>query len=357
MPETALGSGAVAVLDGRVRVLVIGAGIAGTFLARELHERGVSVQVVDDPSIASASRAAAGLVNPVIGIRLTLVPGVEDLLAQSFALFSTLEQSLGRTLWHPLPIDRFFRDAGERARWEKRAGDPAYAPWVVPLPGEGDRAPWGGIRIQRGGWFDYRCLPDILDQAGIPRIADRIDASSLEAAGNGVVWRGDFYDAAVWCQGSGADDPWFTGLPWKAALGEIMTLRSAVGPRDAIWMRGIFVVPLGEGLFRVGSTYRWTALEGGPSPEGREEILGRWRVLGLPEPEVVDHRSGVRPILQDRQPVAGPHPQEKAVWIVNGLGSRGAMTAPTLVRQVADAMLGGAPVPAAWNVARFFRRA
>jgi glycine oxidase len=341
-----------------VRVLVIGAGIAGSLLSRELHHRGASVVVVDDSSSASASRAAAGLVNPVIGIRLTLVPGVEKLLAASRSTFSEIGQALGRSVWHPMPIDRVFRDSGERGRWAKRKDDAAYAPWVTALP-EGElSAPEGGIRILGGGWFDYRCLPDLLACEGISTIETRIHPEEVVASGAGVVWRGEFFDAAVFCRGYSGDEGGpglgLSALPWKAARGEILTVRSLVGPRDSIWMRGIFVVPLGKDLFRVGSTYRWSGFDEGPSLEAREEIMQGWRALGLPEPEVVDQRVGVRPILQDRQPVAGLLPGKPACWICNGLGSRGAMIAPTLVRQLAEAILGGPSVEAAWNVERFF---
>jgi len=344
-----------------VRVLVLGAGIAGSLLSRELHRRGASVVVVDDSSYASASRAAAGLVNPIIGIRLTLVPGVEKLLAASRSTFAEIGQALGRSVWHPMPIDRVFRDAGERGRWEKRADDTAYARWVTALPEGVLPAPEGGIRILGGGWFDYRCLPDLLAREGISTIETRIHPEEVVASGAGAVWRGEFFDAMVFCQGysgeGGGSGLGLSALPWKAARGEILTVRSPAGPRDSIWMRGIFVVPLGQDLFRVGSTYRWNGFEEGPSLEAREEILQGWRALGLPEPEVVDQRVGVRPILQDRQPVAGQLPGKPACWICNGLGSRGAMIAPTLVKQLAEAILGGPSVDAAWNVERFFRGA
>lgn len=352
-----LGSCCRAVFDARVRVLILGAGIAGTLLARELHRPGVSVVVADDTSAPSASRAAAGLVNPITGIRLTLVPGIQSLMAAACGTFAELEKFLQRPVWHPLPVDRIFRTAEEAEYWNRRSVDPAYGPWSAPLPPGTCPAPLGGIRIRGGGWFDYRCLPEVLEKEGIPRIDGAVDTASIGARDDAVYWQGERFDAVVFCQGYAADDPWFTGLPWKSALGEILTVRAEAGPVDSIWMRGIFIVPLGDGLFRTGSTYRWNGFDRGTTPEAREEILGGWRALGLPEPVVVDQKAGVRPVLQDRQPILGRHPRRRACWICNGLGSRGAMFAPTVAVELAEALTRGIPIRPEWDAARFFRRA
>jgi glycine/D-amino acid oxidase-like deaminating enzyme len=47
--------------------LLIGHGLAGATLARELRGRGHRVLVYDEPRPDSASRVAAGLMNPVAG--------------------------------------------------------------------------------------------------------------------------------------------------------------------------------------------------------------------------------------------------------------------------------------------------
>ncbi|MDX6766631.1 MAG: FAD-dependent oxidoreductase [Candidatus Methylacidiphilales bacterium] len=342
-----------------MRILVVGAGIAGTLTALELQQRGVHVVVGDDPLRPSASRAAAGLVNPVTGIRLTLLPGTARFLAAAEETFSGITARLGRPVWHPMPIERFFRDAGERERWDRRKRDPAYAAWTETLPEtEGGRLVFGGVRIRGGGWFDYGCLPAVLERAGIPLVRGVVDHREIETDRHALrwrwKWRGEGYDHLILCPGHSGGDPWFTRLPWKAARGEILTVRSHQGPEGAVWMRGHFVIPLGDGVYRVGSTYRWDGFDAGPSSEGREEILAGWCALGLPpRPEILDHRVGIRPILQDRLPAVGPHPEHPFVWTLNGLGSRGAMMAPLLARQLADALLDGREIDPIYQAARF----
>ena len=45
--------------------LVVGQGLAGTLLVHDLLERNKSILIVDAPLRASASRVAAGLINPI----------------------------------------------------------------------------------------------------------------------------------------------------------------------------------------------------------------------------------------------------------------------------------------------------
>ncbi|MBS1662348.1 MAG: FAD-dependent monooxygenase, partial [Bacteroidetes bacterium] len=54
----------------QVDVLIIGQGICGTFLAHELERAGLSYLLIDEVRPFSASRVAAGLINPVTGRRL-----------------------------------------------------------------------------------------------------------------------------------------------------------------------------------------------------------------------------------------------------------------------------------------------
>lgn len=53
-----------------MNILIIGQGIAGSCLAWELKRRGAEFTVADRPVAETASRVAAGLVNPLTGLSL-----------------------------------------------------------------------------------------------------------------------------------------------------------------------------------------------------------------------------------------------------------------------------------------------
>lgn len=64
----------------KVDVLIVGQGICGTFLSRELDRVGLSYIVIDEVQPHTASRAAAGLINPVTGRRFVKTWMIDELL-------------------------------------------------------------------------------------------------------------------------------------------------------------------------------------------------------------------------------------------------------------------------------------
>lgn len=302
---------------------ILGAGLAGTFLARALLRHGLTPVVWDDPAFPSASRAAAGLVNPVTGIRLAKTWNWDAFFPAAITAFAELARDTGAPCWHPLPIDRIFRTPEEAARGEAAQADPARSVFLRPLPEPSPAAPLGGFRISGGGWLDTAVLARALPPAILR--PERVDPAALS---------GTVIDCRGWP--GGADTP----LPWHPAKGETLTLRLPDWPEDRILLRGIFTVPLGGGVFRVGATYSWDDLDPRPTDEGRRRLLDGLRALGARPGEILDHRAGVRPILRGSRPWCGPHPHQPGHWIFNGLGSKGALMAPRLAEQLARRILG-----------------
>jgi glycine/D-amino acid oxidase-like deaminating enzyme len=302
---------------------ILGAGLAGTFLARALLRRGRTPTVWDDPAFPSASRAAIGLVNPVTGIRLAKTWNWDAFAPAAFAAFDELARESGSPCWRPLPIDRIFRTPEEAERAATAQADPARSAFLAPLPPGPVSAPHGGFRILGGGWFSTAILPRALPPGIIRPL--RADPGRLE---------GTVIDCRGWP--GAADLP----LPWNPAKGETLTLHIPQWPEDRILLRGIFTVPLGGGLFRAGATYEWNDLDPRPTEAGRRSILQGLEAMGAAPGEIVDHRAGIRPILRGSRPVAGPHPTRPGHWVLNGLGSKGALMAPLLAEELAAAILG-----------------
>lgn len=309
--------------DGPVECHILGAGLAGVFMARALMRHGVRPTVWDEPAFPSATRAAAGLVNPITGLRFSKTWCWEEAWPLARAEYDAVERATGRRCWHTLAIDRIFRDAGEAARGGAALRDPARAPLLQPLPVPFPiPAPHGGVRMVSGGWLDTTVLRDALPAGWIQ--PERMDPAHLT---------GTIIDCRGWP--GGADLP----LPWNPAKGEILTLRLPDWPRDRIIMRGIFTVPLGGDVFRVGATYEWEDLTPQPTEQGRAALLDALRAMGACPGEILDHRAGIRPILRDARPYCGPHPTRQDYWIFNGLGSKGALLAPWLADQLARRIL------------------
>ena len=49
---------------------------------------------------------------------------------------------------------------------------------------------------------------------------------------------------------------------------------------------------------------------------------------------IIDHSAGIRPTVKDRRPLVGIHSEHKQLAVLNGLGTRGVMMAPSMAKQL-----------------------
>src|ERR1700733_6012205 len=91
--------------------LIVGQGLAGTFLSRELLRRGQRVLVVDESKPFTASKVASGVINPVTGRRIVRTWEIETLMPFAVNSYQELETLLDISLvrqcnildFHPTP--------------------------------------------------------------------------------------------------------------------------------------------------------------------------------------------------------------------------------------------------------------
>lgn len=309
-------------------IQIIGQGLAGTCLAWTFFERGVPFELVDREE-GGSSRVAAGLVNPITGARFEPSWRIAGFLPGAVAFYQVLEARLGGTFWHPMPVVRLAAQAKEWAKITGKLGDEAAAPWVAsvidPPPGE-----WtGAVELRGGGRLATRELLDASREffrgRGLYRRAV-VDPTS-PAAGE-----------RVWCEGAAGLLAGRLG-PHRCAKGEILTLRAIGWSEPRIFIGGGgWMVPVGDGCYKVGATYDWDHLDQVPTAAGRERVEAIARRLAPGPFEVTGHDAGIRPILRRSQPLIGPHAGE---WFFNGLGSKGSLYAPGMAARLAAWLLDG----------------
>ena len=88
----------------QVDFLIVGQGLAGSLLAKELRRRGRSVHVVDDGWKSASSQVAAGLMTPLTGRRFTLTKDYPALFASAQARLTELG------VFRPIQVYRMFVD-------------------------------------------------------------------------------------------------------------------------------------------------------------------------------------------------------------------------------------------------------
>ncbi|RYY21578.1 MAG: FAD-binding oxidoreductase [Cytophagaceae bacterium] len=346
--------------------LLVGHGIAGATLARELRGRGHHVLVYDEPRPDAASRVAAGLMNPVAGKRFALTWRALETLPYAVAYYRALGQELGTDFLAETRILKVFGSLQEQQQMLARAATDPWAGFVAsidpaPIDQPGLLAPHGGAWLQGGGYVRVAELLAALARQGLAEGWLREETFSWEhvvSDATGVAYAPGRVRAGqvVCCQGAAAlSCPFFNWLPLTPNQGEVLAV--AVPGLDAaqVLNRGAYVVPDGAGQFRVGATYRWPPFAPEGSSEGTAELTERLAGLTSLPYQVQGLRRGVRPAVRDRRPLLGRHPALPWLSVCGGFGSKGVSLAPRLAQQLADYLAGQGQLWPEADVARYYK--
>lgn len=326
--------------------LLIGQGLAGTLLAYFLRADGHKVAVLDDAQAGGATRVAAGLITPVTGRHFVKSWRIDELLPFARSTYRALESELEVPLYHERTIIRALHSIEEENNWLGRCADPgyrayifdevdlgAYGDWIVSPHGFG--AVKGGAQVEVGTFIEkYR---EVLESEGC-LFSESLDYAKLILTDDGLRYGDIQARKLVFCEGRWTrENPFFQSLPLIGDKGEILIVRFPAGIQfDAILKHRVFVVPLVDGSYWIGSNYDSRFKSDAPTEQGRgwlEENLRR--TLTCPF-EVLAHRAAIRPTVRDRRPLLGRHPQFPQMAIFNGLGAKGASLGPFWARHFAD---------------------
>ncbi|EMR04553.1 NAD(P)/FAD-dependent oxidoreductase [Cesiribacter andamanensis] len=346
----------------KVDVLLIGQGLAGTLLSYQLRQRGLSVLVLDQPQLTASSRIAAGLYNPITGRQMVKTWWADRLFPLVEQAYQALEELTGQRFLHPMPLYRPFVSIAEKNDWHGRWSDPAYAPYIEriedgPIHSPQLINPFGGLMLRQTGWLDIPLLLDswraYLQQQGAFR-ADAFAEEELELLPQGVRYRDVEADKLVYCTGTAQlQSRYWQWLPLRPVKGDVLLLQTGE-EFPFIPNRGVFMVPLGGGRYRAGSTYNHQDLSLEPDPRGRAEIEEKLGALVAMPWQVLEQQVGIRPATKDRRPVLGAHPELPGLYVFNGLGTKGVSLAPYCAELLADHLKNGTELATEISIKRFY---
>jgi glycine/D-amino acid oxidase-like deaminating enzyme len=320
--------------------------------------------VIDDRHASASSMVAAGLVNPLAGMRFSRRPELPDWLAAADRWYAELERDFGRRLFHPLPMLRLFRSAKQRRFYLRRTEDPAChdllgAAFAADRCPEAVRAPYGGFGQYRTGYVD---LPQLLLRmrawlsAQGCLVERALDCEQIECVA-GVVRAAELRaDRLVFCDGARLRfNRWFKDLPLAPDKGEILNVTIEHWQTSHIINAAHWLVPLDNGEVRLGATHEHRQLDGHPTDTARQALLAGLAEL-LPAAtttRLISHRAGIRPATSDRYPLIGAHSDCPGLWVFNGFGAHGALQAPWYAERMTARLRTAVPLPAEADIRRF----
>ena len=313
----------------------------------------------------SAFRVAAGVINPVTGRWMTKTWNFDQILPEAVETYRAIEQRFGIQVYHPIPEIRFCQNTEDLKRVGRRMRNPRYQNVLNHMAAAGEAAPefnddFGSFHIDQAAYVDLPLVVHTLRASFSTLGVFRDEAflhSELQPGTIGWQYRGLRADKVIFCEGAAMqDNPWFKHLPLKPAKGETLLCQSpTLRLPQKLYHHKKWFLPYPDGSFRIGASYDESDLSDAPTEGKKDELLTAAREA-LKEPhrvEVTAHLAGIRPGTVDSRPIIGAHPTESGLYLINGLGSKGASTAPSMTQQLTEHILKKSPIEDEVNLTRF----
>ena len=352
-----------------MKVVIIGAGVAGLGIGWRLLQAGVSVTILERAQPGGgASWAAAGMLAVTAELEDAAEPERALALRASalwLAFAAELEEASGRSVFlNQGGALLLAGDAAERevmrarAEGDLRIVDAAEARTLVPLLGTS----LGGLWSPEEAHVDNRALCEALTVAFLKAggmLNPNEPAVRIETRGeraSAVLTSYSRHEADAVLVAAGAWSGLLEEVPIVPVKGEVIALSPPGGaalPGPVVWGEHVYCVPR-HGRLLVGATVEEAGFDTGTTEAGRNRLRACAEKLmpSLKGWVLSDHWAGLRPKSPDGLPLLG-RAATAGLFVAGGQYRNGILFAPAIAGEMADLILGKATVDPAFDPRRF----
>lgn len=343
-----------------VDYIIVGCGLAGLAFCEVLKSNSKTFVVYDDTSQQS-SMVAAGLYNPVILKRFTEVWKAQTQLDIALPNYAKIEAELDVKVDCQHSIYRRFSSIEEQNLWFTASDKPSLEPFlstdIIKNKNEYIDAPFGLGEVLHGGRIDTAHLisaykEDLKSKNFL--IEEQFDYEKLIVNQTELIYKDIKAKHIIFAEGFGVKhNPYFNHIPLNGTKGEVLTVKAPDLKLDTAVKSSVFIISIGNDLYKVGSTYKWKDKTNTPTKAAKEELFSKLKKFITCDFEIVDHQAGIRPTVGDRRPIVGKHPKKDNLYVLNGLGSRGVMIAPYVALELYGFIESNKPLDSEIDINRF----
>jgi glycine/D-amino acid oxidase-like deaminating enzyme len=344
--------------------LIVGQGIAGTLLSYFLLQKKHPFKVVDVPLPGSTSSIAAGVINPITGRRMVKSWRFDELSTFAKITYEEIGQFLGVDLFRDMNILRALPTTFDENEWDRRSGFSENLPFFskeVDLGNYKDKIPdiahgeiTGSAKVDLPLLIQtfraYLIRNDLI-------LDEKFSFGNLAFNSESTSYNGNDYDKIIFCEGFHASyNPFFNYLPFSLSKGELLLVRIKGLNVDKMLKNKIYIVPVKEDIYWVGSTNSFDYQGIDPTISQKESLKNTLsNIIKLPF-EILSHQAGIRPTVADKRPLLGLHPKFKNLAIFNGLGTKGSSLGPFFAQQMAGFLLNINKLDPTVDIERFYQK-
>ena len=346
----------------KVDYVLVGQGLAGSILAFHLLERGKKILVINRSDQNTSSMAAAGIYNPITGRKMVKSWLADQLFPYLIKFYRKLEEKIEIEVLQSMPIYRPFVSVAEQNDWMAKSSESSFKSYIEKVIDKDQylpevKSPYGGLLLKSAGFVD---IPKLLEgcrrylaHRGIYR-EEKFDITKMVVLEDRVKYNELEAKKIIFCQGpQGVKNDYFKWLPFRLVKGELILIRIP-RPLTIIINRGIFILPIADGLCKVGATFDWKDRSLEATGKAMAELKGKLDNLVDFQYQLVKQIAGIRPATIDRRPFIGIHPKYEPLVIFNGLGTKGISLAPYFSKQLVDFLDQKKGLPKEVDISRFF---
>lgn len=343
--------------------IIVGNGLAGISFAEIALQNNKSIFVFDNNSQPS-SRVAGGLYNPVVLKRFSEVWKAKEQIDFAFPLYHNIQSKLNVVFDFELPILRKLFSVEEQNNWFHAADKPNLAPFLdaklVTSFYSSIDSPFHYGKVNHTGYLEISILIETYTNF-LKSIncfsGDTFNYDEIEFLEGGIKYKNIKAKHIIFAEGFGLHaNPYFNDLPLDGTKGELLIIKAPNLKLDVVIKSSVFILPIGNDLYKVGATYDWIDKTNTPTQAGKDELIEKLSELISCDFEIVKHFAGVRPTVKDRRPLVGTHPIHSQLHVLNGLGTRGVMLGPYLANQLFQHIENNIPLEKEIDITRCYKK-
>ena len=320
-----------------VDYIVVGLGVAGLTFCEQLMINKNTFIVFDDGT-KSSTLISAGVINPLVLKRFTPVWNAQEHISTAIPFYKKLSEKLNTVILEEFPMYRIFNNVEEQNNWmvasDKIDLNSFLHPEIVKNTNSYIVAPFGFGKVNHTGRVfsnillkTYRGYLQKMNRF----ISETFDYSLLTETEDSVQYKNISAKKIVFAEGASVrNNPFFPKQLLIPNKGEFIVVKVPNLQFHAMLKSSIFIISLGNDLYKVGATYDREDISYETTESAKEELLKSFEKIITAPYEVVSQEAGIRPTTKDRRPLLGTLNESNKKVFFSGLGTRGFISSPSL---------------------------
>ena len=345
-----------------VDFIIIGQGLAGTCMAYRLIKAGKSVMVFDECKDQTASLISSGIINPITGRRYVKSWLFEKLLPVALEFYQEIGKEFNVSIISSIHLLRALKNVLEENIWAGQSGKEEYEMYIGEIEAVNELSRYFSNdalygQINHSYQVDISALVINMREFLKKRNSFKVSNITIKDIqfGSKIKIKGTTADSIIFNEGWRViDNPYFNNLPFDPTKGEVFITKFKSYNVDSVIKNNKFLVPQTDGTYWVGSTNETGVNSDSATPSKQDELHNFLNHNMTDDYDILKKVTAVRPSTKQRRPLIGRHPAYDNVFLLNGLGTKGASMAPYFSKMLSDHILYEKPILGEVDITKYY---